>query len=69
MKDIKSAEVIAFDPVRDFGGYGIRATRHGTAYIAGRKEGVRLDLTTGETVVIGSQRAQGLADAIRRLNR
>jgi hypothetical protein len=68
VSDIKSVEVITFDPVRDFGGYGIRATRHGTAYIAGGNDGVRLQLTSGATVLIGSERSKELADAIGRLN-
>ena len=42
VNDIKSLEVVKFDPVRDYGGYGIRITRHGTAYIASGNEGVRL---------------------------
>jgi hypothetical protein len=67
LSDIKSLEVVKFDPVRDYGGYGIRITRHGTAYIAGGNDGVRLKLTSGATVVIGSERSKELADAINRL--
>src|ERR1700676_5309878 len=32
--DIKSVEVITFNPLRHFGGYGIRTTRKGKAYLA-----------------------------------
>jgi len=67
LTDIRSVEVTRFNPTRDFRGYGIRATRQGTAYIAGGNEGVRLELTSGATVIIGSQRAEELAEAIRRL--
>jgi hypothetical protein len=66
LSDIKSLEVVKFDPVRDYGGYGIRITRHGTAYIAGGSDGVRLQLTGGATVLLGSQRSKELAGAIRR---
>ena len=69
VNDIKSVEAITFDPIRDYGGYGIRVTRHGTAYIAGGNNGVRLRLTRGAPVVVGSQRATELAGAISRLNR
>jgi hypothetical protein len=68
VNDIKSVETITFDPVRDFGGYGIRTTRQGTAYIAGGNNGVRLQLASGATLVIGSERSKELADAIHRLN-
>jgi hypothetical protein len=63
---IKTASVVVFDPVRDFGGYGIRATRGGTAYLAGRTPGVRLDLLKGGFLVIGSGRAEELLKAINR---
>jgi len=66
VNDIKSVEVVTFDPVRDFGGYGIRTTRQGTAYIAGGNDGVRLELTSGATVLIGSERSKELAEAITR---
>jgi hypothetical protein len=69
LSDIKSLEVIKFDPVRDYGGYGIRITRHGTAYIAGGNDGVRLQLISGALVLIGSERSKELAEAISRLIR
>jgi hypothetical protein len=69
VNDIRSVAVITFDPVRDYGGCGIRSTRHGTAYIAGGNNGVRLELTRGATVLIGSERCKELAEAISRLNR
>ena len=68
LADIKSVEVVTFDPVRDYGGYGIRITRKGTAYIAGGHQGVRLELSKGTPIVIGSERSQDLADALRRVN-
>ncbi len=69
LADIKSVEVVTFDPVRDYGGYGIRTTRQATAYIAGGHQGVRLELSKSAPIVIGSERSQDLADAIRHLNR
>ena len=69
VSDIKSVEVITFDPVRDFGGYGIRNTRNGTAFIAGGNDGVRLELAKGAKVLVGSERPKELAEAISRLKR
>ena len=68
ISDIKSVEVVRFNPVRDYGGYGVRRTRQGTAYIAGGNEGVRLELTAGAPVVLGSERSKELAEAIFQLN-
>lgn len=64
--EIKSAKTITYDPVRDYGGYGIRTTRRGTAYIAGGNRGVRLELAKGGTLLIGSERPEELASAIHR---
>ena len=41
---IQSVETVTFDPERDYGGYGIRSSRQGKAYIAGGNRGVRLKL-------------------------
>lgn len=59
--DIQSVEAVTFDPERDYGGYGVRSTREGKAYIANGHQGVRLRLVNGATVVVGSQRPQELA--------
>jgi len=65
LSGIQSVEAIAFDPVRDYGGYGIRRMRGGTAYVADGSGGVRLTLGSRETLVVGSQRAEELARVIR----
>ena len=64
LNEIKSAKAVTYDPARDYGGYGIRTTRRGTAYIAGGNRGVRLELAKGGTVLIGSARPEELAAAI-----
>lgn len=65
--DIQSADVVTFDAFRDYGGYGMRTTRNGVAYIARGNEGVKLHFLKGAPVVIGSDRPQDLASAINRL--
>lgn len=67
--DIKSAEVVRFNPFRDYGGYGMRTTRNGVAYIARGNEGVKLQFVKGAPMVIGSEKPQELAEAINRLKR
>ncbi len=64
--EIKSANAVTYDPARDYGGYGIRTTRRGSAYIACGNRGVRLELVKGGTVLIGSQHPDELASAINR---
>jgi hypothetical protein len=64
--NIPSAEVVDFDPIRDYGGYGIRSNREGKAYIANGNGGVRLKLSDGSSLVVGSQRANALASVLKR---
>ena len=61
---IQSVETITHDIARDYGGYGIRSTREGKAYVAGGGRGVRLTLSEAEKLVVGSQRPDELAAAL-----
>ncbi len=63
--DIRSVETVTFDPEHDYGGYGLRSSRQGTAYIASGNRGVRLKLANGAMLVVGSQRPEELAGILR----
>lgn len=62
---IRLVDVVTFDPIRDWGGYGIRSNKNGRAYIAGGNEGVQLTLANGQKVLIESRGARKLAGAIQ----
>lgn len=62
--DIESAKAMEYAPFKQFGGLGLRKARGGTAYSTKGKWGVRVALKSGGIVMIGSQRAQALEDAI-----
>ncbi|MGB6947214.1 MAG: hypothetical protein WBE37_32745 [Bryobacteraceae bacterium] len=62
---IQTVETITHDVARDYGGYGIRSTRDGKAYVAGGTRGVRVTLAGGEKLVVGSQRPEDLAATLR----
>ena len=64
LEGVRAVKTVTFDPVKDFGGYGIRATKSGMAMVARGNRGVRLEMKDGTMVVIGSQRAEALAAAI-----
>ncbi|HKW97068.1 MAG TPA: hypothetical protein VJN43_05000 [Bryobacteraceae bacterium] len=66
LAEVAEVQTVTYDPVRDYGGYGVRTTRRGTAYIAGGNRGVRLKLTSGRVILIGSELAEELEHAIRR---
>jgi hypothetical protein len=65
LDQIKSVETITHDIARDYGGYGFRSTRGGKAYVANGSQGVRMTLTGGEKLVVGSQRPDELARTLR----
>jgi hypothetical protein len=58
--DVSSVETIVYDPQLDYGGYGIRKNRDGKAFIATGDRGVRIQLTDGSKLVVGSQRPNEL---------
>jgi|SRR5579863_1336358 len=64
LDEIGKVEIVTYDPVAEYGGYGIRLTKHGRAYIASGGRGVRLTSIKGGKVLVGSQRPGDLARAI-----
>ena len=66
VSQISSVEKITYDAEKDYGGYGIRSIRGGTAYLADGKHGVRINLSNGSLLVVGSRRAADLAAVLRR---
>lgn len=62
---IRSATAVTYDPVAEFGGYGIRSSGRGAAYIASGNRAVEIELQDGRKVLIGSQRADELEGKIR----
>jgi hypothetical protein len=64
LNDIQSIDTITFDP-RDYGGYGIRSTRQGMAYIASDNQGLKMKLRSGAELVLGSERPAELTRVLR----
>jgi len=62
--EIVGHRVIAYRPLRDFGGWGIRYGRTGLAYIVQGTEGVLVRTADGDQLLIGSKRAVELDSAI-----
>ena len=65
LADIESAEVRAYRPIREYGGWGLRFGPSGMAWNAYGDRGVQLVLRSGRRVLIGSQDAEALARAIQ----
>lgn len=66
---IQSFEARRYRPIRDYGGWGWRLSRHGVAFNISGSYGVELVLDDGERIMIGSQKADELAAAIASLKR
>jgi hypothetical protein len=61
---IRRCEARTYRPIREYGGWGIRYGGKGKAYNVSGNQGVQLELSDGEKLLIGSQRAEELARAI-----
>lgn len=66
LSDIASAAAIAYRPVRDYGGWGIRGSRKRRAVNARGDRGVLITRSDGGTLLVGSQNPRALLDALAR---
>jgi hypothetical protein len=66
LDSVTAAEPVTYDPVREYGGWGIKGwSRRKIAYNVRGDRGVLITLADGRTVLIGSQRPEDLAAALR----
>ncbi len=67
VSSIRHNHVVEYRPIRDYGGWGIRAGRNGERVLNARgNRGVRLELVDGSKLLIGSQRPEELAETLER---
>lgn len=64
IQDIRRATPTVYDPVAEYGGYGIRSGPRGRAYIADGNQAVEVLLHNGSRILIGSQRPAELVRQI-----
>lgn len=66
VNSVREIEVVTFRPIADHGGWGIRSGRDGERVLSARgNRGIRIVLADGSRLLIGSQRPEALAAAIR----
>jgi hypothetical protein len=64
---VERLEVVTYHPLKDCGGWGIRAGRDGERVLNARGDrGVRLFFRDGTRILIGSQHPEVLASAVQR---
>jgi len=67
-EDLSEYYARRYKPIMEYGGWGIRySLRNGKAYNVSGNRGVQLVLGNGKKLLIGSQKADELAAAIRRI--
>ena len=62
--EITKCAVREYSPIREYGGWGIRCGSNGKAYNVSGSRGVQLEFSNGKQLLIGSQEAEELAEAI-----
>ena len=62
---IAEAKAVTYSPIADYGGWGIRGWGKNIALNARGNRGVRLTLQGGSHVLVGSQRPEELAQALK----
>ncbi len=63
--EIKEFEAINYSPIGQFGGWGVRGLPGNLAYNVSGNRGVQFEFIDGKKLLIGSQRADEFADAVR----
>lgn len=62
---VRSVEVVTYRPIADYGFWGIRSGRDGDRALTARgNRGVRIELTDGSRLLIGSQQPEPLATVL-----
>ncbi len=64
LDQIRRFQVVTYNPLRDYGGWGIRRGLKGWCYNVRGNRGVQLELPH-QSLLIGSQQPEALAEAIR----
>jgi len=68
-KSVSKCEVVTYQPVSQYGGWGIRAGKNGKVFSVSGNRGLQIVLRTGERILIGTTKANELSMAIYNLNK
>ena len=62
--DIEHAEVRQYKPIREYGGWGMRFGMHGRAYNIKGNMGLQIKLTSGQSILLGTQRPDEIEEIL-----
>ena len=65
LESVSYCEVRTYNPIKEYGGWGIRYGKSGKAYNVSGNRGVQLEFYSGKPLLIGSQKPEALERAIK----
>jgi len=65
LDDLKKHYVRTYNPLGEYGGWGIKSGKNGKVYNVSGDRGVQLEFTDRKNLLIGSQKSEQLDSAIR----
>ena len=68
-RSVSKCEVVTYQPVSQYGGWGIRAGKNGKVFSVSGNRGLQIVLRTGERLLIGTTKANELSMAINKLKK
>jgi hypothetical protein len=66
--EVARAYLRRYDPLGEYGGWGLKGTTRNRAYNIANDEGLQLELRDGRRVLLGTQRSADLAQVLARLS-
>jgi hypothetical protein len=64
-RDIENLAVVTYDPITDFGGWGIRFGKNAKAYTVRGPYGLKITLNSGKSILIGTANPEKLSSFLR----
>jgi hypothetical protein len=68
-EDIDKAYVRTYQPLKEYGGWGLKGTSKNRAYNMSGKEGLQLELKDGRRVLIGTRKPADIEVALKLINK
>jgi len=66
-EEIKRYMIKIYNPLKEYGGWGIRFGKNGRAYNAKGNEGILFELKDGKNILIGTQKPQEFSAAVNKM--
>lgn len=63
-ESVEDWQVVTYNPVLEYGGWGVRFGKHGWAYNVSGDKGLQIHLKNGKCILIGTQRSNELKELL-----